>query len=63
MNFKSKITWINIIGFAISIIGALTGNLTPTQAVYTTSAVQILTIILRQLQGRTVKLGGRVVKL
>lgn len=62
MNFKSKITWINIIGIVISIIGALTGNLSPTQAVYATIIVQVLTIILRQLQGKEVTLGGRTVK-
>ena len=54
MNFKSKITWINILGIAISIIGAITGFLSAEQAVYASSAIQILTIILRQLQGKTV---------
>ena len=63
MNFKSKITWINIIGIVISIVSAITGNLTPEQAVYASSAVQILTIILRQLQGKTIALGGREINL
>jgi hypothetical protein len=54
MDFKSKITWINIISLVITILSALTGTLNPTQAVYVVSAVQILTVILRQLQGKTV---------
>lgn len=63
MNFKSKITWINIIGIVISIIGAVSGNLTPTQAVYASTTVQILTIFLRQLQGKTISLAGRKITL
>ena len=63
MDFKSKITWINIIGIVISIVSAITGNLSPEQAVYATTAVQILTIILRQLQGKEVSLGRRTVRL
>ena len=63
MDFKSKITWINIIGLVVSILGAIQGSLTPEQAVYVTSAIQILTVILRQLQGKTVELGGKRIKL
>jgi len=63
MNFKSKITWINIIGIVISIVSAITGNLTPEQAVYASFAVQILTVILRQLQGKTVNLGSKQITL
>lgn len=63
MNFKSKITWINIIGIVVSIISAVTGNLSPQQAVYAATTVQILTVILRQLQGKTVSLGGKKITL
>lgn len=62
MDFKSKITWINILGAVISIIGALSGSLSPQQAVYATVTVNILTVILRQLQGKEVNLGGKKVK-
>ena len=54
----SKITWINILGIAISIIGAVSGSLSPEQAVYATVAINVLTVILRQLQGTEVTLGG-----
>lgn len=63
MDFKSKITWINIIGLVISVIGAISGNLSPAQAVYATSIVNILTIVLRQLQGKEVTLAGRKIQL
>ncbi len=63
MNFKSKITWVNILGIAISIISAITGNLTPQQAIYASTTVQVLTILLRQLQGKEISLGGKKIKL
>lgn len=63
MDFRSKITWVNLIGIAISIIGAISGSLTPEQAVYAAVAINVLTVILRQLQGKEVVIAGRTVKL
>lgn len=63
MNFRSKITWVNILGAVISIIGALSGSLSAEQAVYATVTVNILTVILRQLQGKEVNFGGKTIRL
>lgn len=63
MNFKSKITWINLITLVISILSAITGSLSPEQVVWVNGVVNVLTVILRQLQGKEVKLGGKKVTL
>lgn len=63
MNLKSKIFWVNILGIAVTIIGAISKTLSPEQAIYAASFVQILTIFLRQLQGKTISLGGVKIKL
>jgi len=62
MNFKSKITWIQIISLVITLIGAIQPQF-PAYAVYISLAVNVLTVILRQLQGETVKIGSRNIKL
>ena len=63
MNFRSKITWINIIGIVISVIGAVSGTLSPQQAIIASTTVQVLTVILRQLQGKEINLGATTIKL
>ena len=63
MDLKSKITWINILGIVITVLGAVADLLTPEQAVYVTVTIQILTVILRQLQGKEVTIAGKKVTL
>lgn len=63
MDFKSKITWINIIGVVISILSGILGYLTAEQVVYVNITIQVLTIILRQLQGKEINLGGKKISL
>ena len=62
MNLKSKITWIQIISLVITIIGAIQPQF-PTYAVYASLAVNVLTVVLRQLQGETIKIGSKSITL
>jgi len=62
MNWKSKIMWTNIVTFSIALTGLLTQTF-PTQSLYLILAGQVLTIILRQLQGKEFTLGGKTIKL
>lgn len=62
MNWKSKITWIQIISFVITLLGALQPAF-PEAVVYLSLIVNLLTVILRQLQGVEVKLGGKRVRM
>ena len=61
MNWKSKIFWINIIAVVISIIGIIAPQF-PEYAKYVGLIVPILTVILRQLQGKEVSIGGKIIK-
>ena len=62
MNLKSKITWVNIISIIILVLGSVQEQF-PEWVKYTALAVAILTIILRQLQGKEISLGGKKIKL
>ena len=63
MDLKSKITWINILTLAISVLSAVAGILTPEQVIWVNGVVNVLTVILRQLQGKEINLGGKKIKL
>lgn len=63
VSLTSKITWINIIGLVVTLLSAVASMVTPEQAVYLATAIQILTVILRQLQGKEINLGGKTFKL
>ena len=59
---KSKIFWVQILMAVIPII-ALIANTYPTYAIILGLIGNALTIILRQLQGRTIKIGSRKIKM
>lgn len=61
MDIKSKITWINVLSIIILVLGAVQEQF-PEWAKYTALAVAIITIILRQLQGREINIGGKKIK-
>ena len=62
MDFHSKITWIQIISIVITIIGALQPAF-PQWAEITGVIISLLTVILRQLQGKEITVGGKKIKL
>jgi len=59
---KSKIFWVNVVTFLIALFALLTGTF-PIYAVYFVLGGQVLTIILRQLQGKVVEIGGVIIRL
>jgi hypothetical protein len=63
MNLRSKITWINILTLVVSVLSAITGSLIAEQVVIVNGVVNVLTVILRQLQGKEVTLGGKTITL
>lgn len=62
MNWKSKITYVQILSIAITVIGALQPSF-PQWAEITSIIISILTVILRQLQGQEIKVGAKTIKL
>ena len=59
---KSKIFWVNVIGFAIQILQWASG-IYPIDPVLINVIQGILTVILRALQGKEIVVGARVYKL
>ena len=55
---SSKIFWVNVIGFAIQLVQLISG-LYPIDPTILALIQGLLTMILRQLQGVDVKLGGK----
>jgi len=62
INWTSKITWVNILSVVVSAL-ALVADTYPDYAKVIVLVAGILTIVLRQLQGTTVKFGGKKIKL
>lgn len=60
--YLSKIIWLQILGIVIAILGSLL-NTYPEYAVALGAIANILTIVMRALQGQTVKLGSKEVNL
>lgn len=58
INWKSKIFWINVFSTAVLIIGAIQ-PVFPKWAEILALVATILTIVLRQLQGQTITIGGK----
>lgn len=58
----SKIIWINIIGFLVAALPLLS-DVFPAQSVYIGLAINLLTIVLRQVQGVEINVGGKKIKL
>ena len=59
---RSKIIWINVIGFLVAALPLLS-DVFPEQTIYIGLAINLLTIILRQLQGVEVNIGGKKITL
>lgn len=60
--YQSKIIWLQLLGIVIAILGTLTGTY-PQYAVALGALANILTIVMRALQGQSVQLGSKNVKL
>jgi len=58
---QSKIFWVNIIGFAIQLVQLIAG-LYPIDPTMLALIQGLLTMILRQLQGVEIALGGKKIK-
>ena len=59
---KSKIFWIQVIGIVIVILEAA-GNANPPTMVYTIFVANLLTVVMRFLQGKDIQIGSRTIKM